>query len=205
MKNIRRWLAAGSAAGTAVILLGAAAAWACIAGPTLNLSPAQAKPGQQVALSGFSYNGSLPIVVRFNGLDGPVLGTFMPVEGRFGDNESLAGTVTIPADTKPGNYVLIATQSNPDGSLAQVPVRALISVTSTGGAPALGAPAVQAESGRTVGPVFSHSSASTAGLILVGLGAAGVALFVAGMAVLLPSRRRPAPQPAPARRSPQAG
>src|SRR5437588_1865043 len=129
MRNARRWGLIGTGVAIGVMLTAAAAAWACIAGPTLNLTPAQVKPGQEVTLSGFSYNGELPIVVRFNALDGPVLGTFEPSAGRFGDNESLAGKVTIAADTKPGSYVLIATQSAPDGSLAQVPVRALVTVT----------------------------------------------------------------------------
>lgn len=199
MLRMRRLAAVGSVVGAAVLVIGAAA-WACIAGPTLNVSPAQIKPGQEVSLSGFSYNGDLPIVVRFNALDGPVLGTFTPVEGRFGDPESLAGKVTIPAGTKPGNYVLIATQSNADGSLAQVPVRALVSVTSPGGAPVVGAPAAPAELGRPVGPALTHTSASTGALILVGLGAGGVAMFLAGMATLLAGRRRGAePVGAPAR------
>ena len=200
----RRWTAAGpavlgvAAAVAAVVLVGATA-WACIAGPTLNLAPAQVRPGQQVALSGFSYNGDLPIVVRFNALDGPILGTFTPVEGRFGDPESLAGTVTIPADTKPGSYVLIATQSNPDGSLGQVPVRALLTVTSPGGAPIVGAAVAPAELGRPVGPVVTHTSVSTGALILVGLGTAGLAMFLAGVASVLAGRRRSAEAPTPAR------
>jgi hypothetical protein len=181
-------------------MLVGATAWACIAGPTLNVNPAQAKPGQQVALSGFSYNSSLPIVVRFNALDGPVLGTFTPAEGRFGDPESLVGTVTIPASAKPGNYVLIATQSNPDGSLAQVPVRALVNVTSVGGVPVVGASAAPPELGRPVGPALTRSSVSMGALLLVGLGAAGVAMFLAGLAVLMSGRRPAAPEPVPATR-----
>lgn len=198
--NGRRWALAGSLV-AAVVTAVAASAWACIAGPTLNLSPAQARPGGQVALSGFSYNGDLPIVVRFNALNGPVLGTFTPVEGRFGDPESLSGTVTIPADTKPGSYVLIATQSNPDGSLAQVPVRALVTVTSTGALPVVGAPVAPAEVGRPVGPALTHSSVHTGALVLVGLGAAGIAMFLAGAASLVAGRRRevqPAAAAAPA-------
>lgn len=191
----------GMSLGAAAVGLVASTAWACISGPTLNVSPAQAKPGQQVSLSGFSYNGELPIVVRFNALDGPVLGTFTPVEGRFGDPESLAGTVTIPAGAKAGSYVLIATQSNPDGSLAQVPVRALVTVTATGALPVVGAPVAPVEVGRPVGPALSHSSVHTGALVLVGLGAGGIAMFLAGAASLLAGRRgtaAPAPAGAPA-------
>jgi len=177
-----------------VVIATTAAGWACIAGPTLIVNPAQAKPGQEVALSGFSYNGELPIVVRFNALDGPVLGTFQPAEGRFGDKEALIAKVTIPADAKPGNYVLIATQSSPDGSLAQVPVRVLVTVSSAGGAPVLGAPVAQPELGRPVGPALTKSSVSTGALVLVGLGAAGLAMFVAGIAAFTSARRRPDPE-----------
>src|SRR5205085_9330363 len=87
--------------GAAVAALAvSSAAFACIAGPTLNVNPAQVKAGGEVSLSGFSYNGELPIVVRFNALDGPILGTFTPADGRFGDPEFLVGKMTIPANTK---------------------------------------------------------------------------------------------------------
>ncbi len=177
----------------AAMLVAAAAAWACIAGPTLRLNPTQVKPGEEVTLTGFSYKAELPIVVRFNALDGPVLGTFMPSGGRFGEDEFLNGKVTIPPDTKPGNYVLIATQATPDGNLAQIPVRALVSVTGPNGAPVLGAPVAQPELGRPVGPARTESSVSTAALLLVGVGAAGVGLFAAGMAAIFLARRPRAP------------
>jgi hypothetical protein len=197
MTKARRWKVVGAGATTVVLLVTAAAAWACIAGPTLNLNPATVKPGQEVALSGFSYKGDLPIVVRFNALDGLVLGSFDPAPGRFGDNELLTAKVTIPADAKPGSYVLIATQSAPDGSLAQVPVRALVTVTTNGGSPALGAPVARPELGRPVGPARTESPVSTWALVLVGLGAAGVALAVAGIATLLAGRRGPEPEAVP--------
>lgn len=199
MSNARRWQAFGAATAVTVVLT-AATAWACIAGPTLNVNPAQAKPGQEVTLTGFSYKGDVPIVVRFNSLDGPVLGTFKADGGRFGDDENLNATVRIPADAKPGNYVLIATQSDSDGSLSQVPVRALVTVTSDGGPPVLGAELGQAEFGRPVGPARSESSVGIGPLLLMGMGAAGVAMFAAGMAVLLPSRRRTVPEMAPTSR-----
>ncbi|HUR24118.1 MAG TPA: hypothetical protein VMZ73_09630 [Acidimicrobiales bacterium] len=197
MRNARRGVVAGAGTALAVSLMMTAAAWACIAGPTLNVAPATVKPGQEVAVSGFSYNGSLPIVVRFNAFDGPILGTFQPDGGRFGDPESLTGKVTIPAGTKPGSYVLIATQPGADGSLAQVPVRALVTVTADGSAPVVGASVNPPELGRPVGPVVSESSVSTWSLVLIGLGAGGVAMFLAGIANLIASRRREEPRTAP--------
>ncbi len=196
MSRARRFAALGIGTAIGAVLLAAGSAWACIAGPTLIVTPAQAKPAQEVALSGLSYNGSLPIVVHFNALDGPVLGTFMASGGRFDDPEALVGKVTIPADTKPGSYVFVATQSKPDGSLAQVPVRALVTVTAPGGAPTLGAQIAPPDVGRPVGPVVNRSSVGMGSLVLVGVGAAGVAMFLAGIAVLVPSRRRAVPETA---------
>lgn len=195
--NVRRCAMVGFGA-VIVALLAGATAWACIAGPTLKVEPAQARPGQEVAVSGFSYNGDLPIVVRFNALDGPVLGTFEPVGGRFDDPESLAGKVTIPAGTKPGNYVLVATQSA-DGALSQLPVRAVIAVTSSGGAPVVGENLTPIEVGRPVGPATSRTTPSTGALALVAFGAAGIALFLGGVATVAVGRRRTA-DPVPARR-----
>jgi hypothetical protein len=107
------------------------------------------------------------------------------------------GKVTIPADTRPGSYILIATQSNPDGSLAQVPVRALVTVAPNG-SPAVGAPVIQPEPGRLVGPAQTKASVSVWSLVLVGLGAGGVAMFVVGVAAIMAGRRRGA-APAPHR------
>lgn len=194
MSNLRRWTAVGVGAAAGLVLAVGSVAWACIAGPTLNITPSQAKPGQEVTLSGFSYSGERPIVVRFNAIDGPVLGSFDAAPGRFGDPETLAGKVTIPADTKPGNYVLVAVQYAPDGSLAQVPVRALLTVTSVGGSPLVGAPAAPVEQGRSVGLVRSEASASIAALVFVGAGAAAVAGFVAWFLAVGPPRRQGAPQ-----------
>ncbi len=179
----------GALAAAVAALAVSAAAWACIAGPTLNLNPTQVKAGGEVSLSGFSYNGELPIVVRFNALDGPVLGTFTPADGRFGDPEFLVGKVKIPADTKPGSYVIFAVQYGKDGQLAQVPVRALLTVTSVGGAPVIGAPSNVPEVGRSVGLVRHESSAGTAALIFVGLGAALIVGLIAWVAAVGPVRR----------------
>ena len=198
MNGTRRWgvLGAVGALGAGA-LIAASAAWACIAGPTLNLNPATVKAGGDVALSGFSYNGDLPIVVRFNALDGPILGTFQPAEGRFGDPESLVGKVTIPATTKPGNYVLVALQYASDGSLAQVPVRALVTVTSAaGGSPVIGASPFPTEQGRSVGLTEHKSSANAAALILVGGGTALIVGLLAWVFAVGPVRRQPKPEAA---------
>ena len=199
MRHLRR-LGLGTGVAALVVAAVAAGAWACIAGPTLEVSPTQATPGSEVALKGVSYNRN-PIVVRFNGLNGPVIGTIQPTGGSATSSDwALNGTVTIPADAKPGNYVIVATQPSGDGKLTQVPTRGLVTVVSTGGAPLLGSgvAALQPEE-RPTGLVRTDNSVSAGALLLAGLGVAGLAMFVAGAAALLAGRRaeRAEPEPSP--------
>lgn len=180
------------AAGVAcAFLANAAAAWACVTGPTMFVTPSSVTPGQTVNLSGFNWSSGTNVVVHWNALDGPVLGTFMPVDGRFdGSPDQLKGSVTIPADAHTGSNILIATQSGDNGKLANVPVRALVQVQGAGGAPLLANPVAPVDSSRAVGLARSTTSVSTVGLVLFGLGGAGVALFIAGMALFVSGRRR---------------
>ena len=196
MRNMRRLGATGFGIG-AVAALFTATAWACIAGPTLDVIPRQATAGSQVTLKGVSYNPN-PVAVRFNALDGPIIGTIQPTGGTgTSSNWNLEGTVTLPADAKPGNYVLIATQPSADGKLTQIPTRGLVSITGST-APVVGAPLTAPPAERPVG-LAEGESVSTGTAILVGLGVAGVALFLAGTAALFASRRPQAAGPTPAR------
>ncbi len=190
LRTSRKMVALGATALTGV-LVASAAAWACVAGPTLVATPQVVGAGETVAISGITWNADLPVVVRFDALDGPVLGTF-PVDQ---DTDALAGSVQIPAGTAPGNHVLVATQTSEDGDNVIIPARALVSVAGPGGAPVLGAPLAGSAADRPVGLVEA-GSASTQALILAGVGAAGVALFVAGAAVLMNTRRRATPEKA---------
>lgn len=199
MRHLRRTAGAGFL-GALTVLAVSAAAWACIAGPTLDAPVRQVKAGEAVALVGVSYNRN-PVVVRFNTLDGPVLGTIQPTGGSAtGSNWDLKGSVTIPAGTSPGNYVLIATQPGADGTLTQVPTRALVTVVGAA-TPVVGAPLGAAQPERPVG-LERGESVSTGAKVLVAVGVAGVALFIAGMAALLTGRRESLePAPAPQRAS----
>ena len=143
-----------------------------------------------------SYNRN-PVVVRFNALDGPVLGTIQPTGGTgTSSNWNLEGTVRLPADAAPGNYVLVATQPSTDGKLSQIPTRALVSITGAT-APIVGEPLAAQPVERPVGLVEADS-VSMGTKVLIGVGVAGVAMFLAGVAALFASRR-PAGTPAPAR------
>ncbi len=169
-----------------------AASWACIPVATLNASPAQAKPGQHVTVSGAQYGEKSPVVIRFNALDGPVLASLTPAKDGL-----ISGAVTIPNDAKPGNYVLVATQEAVRGETTWgVPSRALVSVVGYAGAPVVGAPVSASEVGRPAGLDRGDSSVSTGALVLAGMGVAGVAMFLAGMAALFAGRRRGAAETA---------
>lgn len=192
--RVRRWAIGGLGAVGAVVVAGATA-WACVSGPAVNLSTVNAKPGDTITVTGTNFSKPDPVTVRWNSLDGPIVGTFAPP-----NSGAINGTVTVPADAKAGNYVLILTQSSADGKLSQMPVRALLSVTGANGAnPVVGASISQSQSGRADGLVSTDNSVSGATLALVGLGVAGVGMFVAGMAALFAGRRSSAPEAAKVR------
>lgn len=189
--RVRRWAMGGLSAVGAVLLAGAAA-WACVSGPAVNLSTVNAKPGDVVTVNGTGFTKADPVTVRWNALDGPVIATFdKPNSG------AVNGTITVPADAKAGNYVLIITQSSADGKLSQMPIRALLTVTpANGAAPVVGGNIAVQQTARSTGLVSTDNSISGTTLILVGLGVAGVGMFVAGMAALFAGRRGKAPEAA---------
>ena len=195
--NARRW-AVGGVMAAATVLFVAASAWACVSGPSVNLSTVNARPGEEVQLTMRDFRKIDPIVVRWNDLSGPVLATFENKGGTQGT--PFAEKLTVPQDAKPGNYVLVLTQTAPDGKLSQMPVRALVTVTGPNGTnPVVGAPAGAPSTARPTTMATEDESISGATLALVGLGAAGVGMFVAGMAALLAGRRGRVPEPVRAR------
>jgi len=190
--KMRRW-AIGGLGAAATLLAAAATAWACVSGPSANLSTVNAKPGQEVQATMRDFRKADPIVVRWNDLNGQVVGTFENKGGSQGT--PFTETIAVPADAKPGNYVLIFTQHSPDGKLSQMPVRALVTVTSPDGAtPVLGAPVGAAPVDRPARLVTADDSVGAGTLVLVALGVAGVGMFVAGIAALLAGRRSRAPE-----------
>jgi hypothetical protein len=196
MRSVRRWGLAGVGTAAAGLLM-AAAAWACVSGPVVNLSTISAKAGQEVGITGTGFQSTNPAVIRWNALDGPVLTTVpAPITGG-----NLDAKFTVPEGTKPGSYVVIVTQTKADGSLSLSPVRAVMSVTGDAGtAPVLGAPAASADtSARATSLARSDESISTGTLALVALGVGGVGMFLAGMAALFAGRRSSAPEAAKAR------
>lgn len=182
-----RKLAGGGAVTVMAVMLMTAVAWACVAGPSAFTSTVNVKAGEQVGIQGVDFSDEGPVLVRFDALDGPVLADLgIPSE----DRGLVAGDVTIPAGTAPGDYVLVMTQAGPDGEPIQTPVRALVSVVGdTGAAPVVGAELGGADQARAAGLATEDNSISTVSLVLMAVGVAGVGMLLAGTAAFLASRR----------------
>ncbi len=194
-----RRFALGAVGAVGSILFVAASAWACVSGPSISLSTANAKPGEEVQLTMRDFRKLDPITVRWNDLGGPVLATFENKGGTQGT--PFTQNITIPPDAKPGNYVLVFTQTAPDGKLSQMPVRALVTVTGPAGTnPVVGAAVGAPVTDRPTTLATQDESISGGTLALIALGVGGVGMFLAGMAALFAGRRAHLPEPAPARR-----
>src|SRR4051794_34714464 len=196
MKSVRRWALAGVGSTAAGVLM-AAAAFACVSGPVVNLSTINAKAGQEVGITGTGFQTGNNAVVRFNALDGPVLTTVnAPIA-----SGNLDAKFTVPDGTKAGSYVIIVTQQNAAGTMTNAPVRAVFNVVGDAGAnPVVGAPAATADNTlRANGLARTDNSVSGGTLALVALGVGGVGMFLAGMAALFAGRRGSAPAAATSR------
>src|SRR5580765_3150078 len=57
MRQVRRWAIGGVTTAAAGVLM-AAAAWACVSGPVVNLSTINAKAGQEVGITGTGFQAT---------------------------------------------------------------------------------------------------------------------------------------------------
>jgi len=186
----RRWFAAlAGAAGAAGVLLPVSAAWAPHVAQ-LQVTPTAFKAGATVTVFGPSgYGATNPVEIRLDSADAPVLGSFKTSGSGFAMWGP--GTITIPADVKPGVHTLWATQKLEESEklIRGMPTKTLVQVLNADGSgPVLGldlSPQIEA---RPTGLV-EDKPVSTGALVLVGLGVAGVAMFAAGAAALMSSRR----------------
>jgi hypothetical protein len=186
--SVRLSLAAGAA--LAVLLVGAAPSWAPHVAQ-LQVTPGQARPGQEVSVYGpRGYGPTNPVEVRWGSPTGPVLGTFQP------NTEAYAqwgpGTVTIPADAKAGTYQLFVTQNLTPGEtyIRGIPSQATIQVVGdTGAAPVLAGPPPASSAEQPVVGLAEDEETSTGSLVLLALGVAGGALFLGGVAAIAVARR----------------
>ncbi len=189
MTFVLKVLMGAAAAGMAVIL-GASPGWAPHVAQ-LQVTPGQVRPGDQVSVFGpRGYGRTNPVEIRWDSESGPVLGTFRPDQQRFA--QWGPGTVTIPADATAGRHVLVATQELPDADagIRGIPARTVIEVLGPASIPVLGAPLsppVGARAERV--EVADDGGIPIGGVLLVGMGVAGVAMFAAGMASAAARRR----------------
>lgn len=147
----------------------------------MEVRPAQVASGGEVSVYGTPSWAPVPVSIRWNTVDGEVLGTFPTTAG--GNAQWGPGTVKIPA-VPPGVYDLVGTQDAPANQLALrgVPARARVVVTEPGGGlppAAIGTPPLQSLSSlKEEGPKTSSLVLITAGVLVVTL---AVGLLLGGI------------------------
>ena len=166
----------------------------------LQVTPAQVRAGETVTVFGpRGYGRTNPVQIRLDSETGPVLGSFQPDQQRFA--QWGPGTVTIPPETTAGRHTLFATQELPeaDAGIRGIPARTVIEVLGPASLPVVGAPLSPPVADRAdAREVTKDDGVPVVGVLLVGLGVGGAAMFVAGLASA--AARRRAPETAPASR-----
>lgn len=112
----------------------AAMAYACTSISTVDTAPGQALAGTTVTVSGKGFTPheagdttTDSAKVRFDAVDGPVVGTANPSSAADGGRFSVQ--VTVPANMAAGDHVLLVTQNGSDGRPAYgSPARQIFSV-----------------------------------------------------------------------------
>ena len=189
--NARRLAAATVLAGVGVVVSAIPSYAPHVA--QMQVTPSTAKPGDTVTVFGpRGYGATNPVQVRWEKVDGPVLGEFRTRETGF----AMWGpeTITIPADAKPGIHSLWVTQKLEASETIQrgIPVQTIIQISDANGAvPVIGAPTEPQVEPRPADFV-ENDSVSAATLLVVGVGGAGIALFIAGVGAIVAGRRRTA-------------
>ena len=181
-RSVKR-LTLGVAGGLAVmtaLAIGAVVAFACVPISMLNLTPGTVSPGQSVTASiqAISVNpGSTapPVVFHWQTLNGPILASVAP--GAFGTT----ATFTVPSVSQSGDYLVVATQVQTQGSSTWgMPARSVLHVQVSGSSAGSGlsnsVPATTNSAGLS-----SSSSLSPGLLALIAIGVAAVAVSLVGL------------------------
>jgi hypothetical protein len=162
--------------------LPASLAWACVAPVSLTTSSPTVQPGGNVHIIGRESAPGAPIEIHLDAVDGPLLSTITGQPG--GMTSKWESDVTIPANTPYGKHVLYAVQ-NYRNMNATIPKATIYVGTEPDPAPAPDARAASIDVG---------SGPSGTSLVLLGLGAAVAALFVAGGLIALAGSTRSKPE-----------
>ena len=186
--NLKRKGSAFLGTALAAMAFTAVAAFACTNLATLNLSTASGSVGDTVTVTGSSFrvpNASqagqpiLPVVLNWNGVDGPVLAETTPDSAG-----NISATFAVP-EGQPGYYVIVASQKDAQGVDAYgTPARASFQILGPNGEPV-----VQPAGSQTPAATADPSSSGMIALT-VGLGVLGLALFGAGFTAFVRQARR---------------
>lgn len=109
-----RTLAVLAATAASVILVAAAAAWACVPSGTpgtIEATPPRAKPGQQVRLTGTA-GGKTPVAVYLVSAGSALLAEIPVTRDEHSEGYQFAAMVTLPASAPTGYTALVASQEN---------------------------------------------------------------------------------------------
>ena len=159
--------------------------WACVPVATVTLTPSEARPGDEVTVSGIRFVTPSPVVLRLHSMEGPILATIdMPRSA----NTLFSTKIRVPQDARPGPLLLLAMQDpDPDTGFSGwgVPVRAVVTVLDADGrAPPT---TISAVSGRPSALVDESVDVGLVALLVLGVAAGS--LLLAGTAALLAGRR----------------
>ncbi|MGI8807685.1 MAG: hypothetical protein ACR2KK_07565 [Acidimicrobiales bacterium] len=203
----RRWaVLVGMAAMVAAV---GSSAYACANLATLSLSTGTGRPGTTVTFTGSSFSvprastglTPTPVVVHWQWEEGPVLAEATP--DRYG---TISASFTVP-DTRPGTYIIVATQKTPravPGAPADqapalfaelgTPARASFEVLGPGAVPVIRTPVVESVDMSGQGQLDS-----TVWIVLTAaFGAVAMSLFGGGLIAFIHQSRK-AKEPARAR------
>lgn len=190
--GVRRLAAATVLAGGGVVLSGMPAYAPHVA--QMQVTPGTAKAGETVTVFGpRGYGATNPVQVRWDKVDGPVLGEFRTFETGFAMWGP--GTIVIPADAKPGIHHLWVTQRLEPSETIQrgIPVQTVIQIADANGAVPVVGESLTPQVEPRPGDFVEKDSVGTGTLLLVASGAGGLAMFVAGAGAVLAGRRHSGP------------
>lgn len=178
-RSVRRWTVGVGAAG-AVLMVPVAFAWACVGLVSLTTTMNTVQAGSTVTVVGKEFAAGAPVDIHLDTVDGPVLATAPPPSGTMTSVFML--DVPLPANLSNGPHILIATQieHNMNGG---APARAVIYVGSS--------PAVSGAPAARPAKLLASTGPSVGSRVLIGVGVAVVALFLAGIFMAAASRTRP--------------
>jgi hypothetical protein len=187
-RTTRTWRAIAGLAGALALAAVHAGTASAAHVARLDIRPASVAAGGEITVFGPPGWAPVPVSIRWNAVNGDVLGTFPATTG--GNASFGPGTVRVP-NVPPGVYELVGTQEPAESSTALrgVPARARVVVTGAGGAE----PPPAAETPPLAGleTLKESGGASTANLVLVGLAVFAVTVGAA-LAQSLAIRRRAA-------------